>query len=162
MWSKVSAQRHTHTESPPTFFILLNCKPSKPGLSFFFVTHVYKNLFCDILHVLRIVLLLLCVCENVCVRFSLLNVWSMKVEKSMFSFCVLFDLHRHMSLDLHEVLHLYASFNLGSFTCVITAASVCFNFWSMCVTFDATRYIHDIIYTSYDEISVCRWDIYFG
>lgn len=88
MWSKVSAQRHTHTESPPTFFILLNCKPSKPGLSFFFlffffVTQVYKNLFCDILHVLRIVMLLLCVCENVCVRFSLLNVWSMKVEKSM-------------------------------------------------------------------------------
>lgn len=84
MWSKVSAQRHTHTESPPTFFIPLNCKTKQTrSFIFFFVTHMYKNLFFDILHVLRIVMLLLCVCENVCVRFSLLNVWSMKVEKSM-------------------------------------------------------------------------------
>lgn len=84
MWSKVLAQRHTHTESPPTFFIPLNCKTKQTrSFIFFFVTHMYKNLFFDILHVLRIVMLLLCVCENVCVRFSLLNVWSIKVEKSM-------------------------------------------------------------------------------
>lgn len=103
MWSKVSAQRHTHTESLPTFFITLNCKPSKPGLSFFFVTHVYKNLLCDILHVLRIVMLLLCVCENVCVRFSLLNVWSMKVEKSMcFHFvCMKFYIYTPLSIWVH-------------------------------------------------------------
>lgn len=157
MWSKVSAQRHTHPESPPTFFIPLNCKPSKPGLSFFFI-HMYKNLFCDILLVLRIVMLFICVCENVLWKI-LLNVWSKEV---VFSFCVLFDLHKYIPLDLQEVQHLCASSNLSSFTCVITAVRVCFDFWNMCVSSDATFYIWHHLYILHFEISVCLWDIYFG
>lgn len=37
MWSKVLAQRHTHTESPPTFFIPLNCKTKQTRSFIFFL-----------------------------------------------------------------------------------------------------------------------------
>lgn len=133
MWSKVSAQRHTHTESPPTFFILLNCKPSKPGLSFFFVTHVYKNLFCDILHVLRIVMLLLCVCENVCVRFSLLNVWSMKVEKSMRFHFVCYLIYTDTCPLIYMKFYIYTPLSIWVHLHVLLQRRACVLTFEVCV-----------------------------
>lgn len=134
MWSKVLAQRHTHTESPLTFFILLNCKPSKPGLSFFFfVTHVYKNLFCDILHVLRIVLLLLCVCENVCVRFSLLNVWSMKVEKSMCFHFVCYLIYTDTCPLIYMKFYIYTPLSIWVHLHVLLQRRACVLTFEVCV-----------------------------
>lgn len=139
MWSKVSAQRHTHTESPPTFFILLNCKPSKPGLSFFFlfffffVTQVYKNLFCDILHVLRIVMLLLFVCENVCVRFSLLNVWSMKVEKSMRFHFVCYLIYTDTCPLIYMKFYIYTPLSIWVHLHVLLQRRACVLTFEVCV-----------------------------
>lgn len=136
MWLKVSAQRHTHTESPPTFFIPLKTR----SFIIFFYSHVqtlvlwyftcFKNSHTLFMRVSK------CFVKGFTVKCVIQGSW-----KYVFSFCVLFGLHRYMSLALHEVLHLYASSNLGSSTCVITAVRVCFNFWNMCVTFDATLYI---------------------
>lgn len=167
MWSKVSAQRHTHTESPPTFFILLNCKPSKPGLSFFFlffffVTQVYKNLFCDILHVLRIVMLLLFVCENVCVRFSLLNVWSMKVEKSMRFHFVCYLIYTDTCPLIYMKFYIYTPLSIWVHLHVLLQRRACVLTFEVCVLLLTQLATYDIIYTFCDEISVCRWDIYFG
>lgn len=127
MWSKVSAQRHTHTESPPTFFILLHCKPSKPGLSFFFffATHVYKNL--------RIVMLLLCVCENVCVRFSLLNVWSMKVEKSMCFHFVCYLIYTDTCPLIYMKFYIYTPLSIWVHLHVLLQRRACVLTFEVCV-----------------------------
>lgn len=132
MWSKVSAQRHTHTESPPTFFILLNCKPSKPGLSFFFC-YSRVNLFCDILHVLRIVMLLLCVCENVCVRFSLLNVWSMKVEKSMCFHFVCYLIYTDTCPLIYMKFYIYTPLSIWVHLHVLLQRRACVLTFEVCV-----------------------------
>lgn len=132
MWSKVSAQRHTHTESPPTFFITLNCKPSKPGLSFFFC-YSRVNLFCDILHVLRIVIVLLCVCENVCVRFSLLNVWSMKVEKSMCFHFVCYLIYTDTCPLIYMKFYIYTPLSIWVHLHVLLQRRTCVLTFEVCV-----------------------------
>lgn len=132
MWSKVSAQGHTHTESLPTFFILLNCKPSKPGLSFFFC-YSRVNLFCDILHVLRIVIVLLCVCENVCVRFSLLNVWSMKVEKSMCFHFVCYLIYTDTCPLIYMKFYLYTPLSIWVHLHVLLQRRACVLTFEVCV-----------------------------
>lgn len=128
MWSKVSAQRHTHTESPPTFFILLNCKPSKPGLSFFFFCYSRVHL-----HVLRIVMLLLCVCENVCVRFSLLNVWSMKVEKSMCFHFVCYLIYTDTCPLIYMKFYIYTPLSIWVHLHVLLQRRACVLTFEVCV-----------------------------
>lgn len=108
MWLKVSAQRHTHTESPPTFFIPLK---TRSFIIFFFI-HMYKHLFCDILHVLRIAILFLCVCQNVLWKVLLSNVWSKEVESMCFH-CVCYLVYTDTCPLLYMKFYIYSLFEFG-------------------------------------------------
>lgn len=140
MWLKVSAQRHTHTESPPTFFIPLNCKPSKPGLSLFFFIHMYKHLFCDILHVLRIAILFLCVCQNVLWKVLLSNVWSKEVESMCFH-CVCYLVYTDTCPLFYMKFYIYTPLRIWVHPRVLLQLCACVLTFEICVTFDATLYI---------------------
>lgn len=161
MWLKVSAQRHTHTESPPTFFIPLNCKPSKPGLSLFFFIHMYKHLFCDILHVLRIAILFLCVCQNVLWKVLLSNVWSKEVESMCFHF-VCYLVYTDTCPFLYMKFYIYTPLRIWVHPRVLLQLCACVLTFEICVLLLTQPSTYDIIYTLFDYISICRWDIYFG
>lgn len=78
-------------------------------------------------------MLLLCVCENVCVRFSLLNVWSMKVEKSMRFHFVCYLIYTDTCPLIYMKFYIYTPLSIWVHLHVLLQRRACVLTFEVCV-----------------------------